>query len=69
MCARGDEQISGVSHQESDLYAPVQKSTEARLLLALTAANDAKVVKTGKKQAYVYGKMGGDVVYIRPPDW
>ena len=69
MCARGDQQISGVSFQESDLYAPVLKSTEARLLLALAAANDAKVVKTDTKQAYLCGDMGDDVVYMRPPDW
>ena len=63
LCARWDQQISGVSFQESDLYAPVLKSTEARLLLALAAANGAKVVKTDTKQAYLYGDMGDDVVY------
>ena len=72
LCARGDQQISGVSFQESDLYAlnlNFLKTTEARLLLALAAANGAKVVKTDTKQAYLYGDMGDDVVYIRPPDW
>ena len=69
MCARGDQQISGVSFQESDLYAPVLKSTEASLLLALAATNGAVVVKTNTKQAYLYGDMGADVVHIRPPDW
>ena len=68
LCARGDQQIPGVSFQESDLYAPVLKAAEARLLLALAAANGAKV-KTDTKQAYLYGDMGDDVVYIRPPDW
>ena len=69
LCTRGDQQISGVSFQESDLYAPVLKSTEARLLLALAAANGAKAVKTDAKQAYLYGDVGDDVVNIRPPDW
>ncbi len=69
MCARRDQQISAVSFQESDLYAPVLKSAEARLSLALAAAYGAKVVKTDTKQAYLYGDMGDDVVYIRPPDW
>ena len=69
LCARGDQQIPGVSFQESDLYAPVLKAAEARLLLALAAANGAKVIKTDTKQAYLYGDMGDDVVYIRPPDW
>ena len=58
----------GVSFQKSDLYAPVLKAADARLLLALAAAEGAKVVKTDTKQAYLYGDMGDDVVYIRPPD-
>ncbi len=69
LCARGDQQIQGVSFQESDLYAPVLKEAEARLLLALAAANGAKVVKTNTKQAYLYCNMGDDMVYIRQPDW
>ena len=63
LCARGDQQISGVSFQESDLYAPVLKSTEARLLLALAAANGANVVKADTKQAYVFGDMGDDGIH------
>ena len=59
---------SGRRFQESDLYAPVLKAAEARLLLALAAANGAKVVKTDTKQVYLYGDMGNYVVYIRPPD-
>ena len=69
LCARGGQQNLGVSFQESDLYVPVLKAAEARLLLALAAANGAKVIKTNNKQAYLYGDMGDDVVYIRPPDW
>ena len=45
------------------------KAAEARLLLALAAANGDKVLKTDTKQAYLYCDMGSDVVYIRPPDW
>ena len=63
MCVRGDQQIAGVSFKETDLYAPVLKAAEARLLLALAD----KVIKTDTKQAYLYGDMGDDVVYIRPP--
>ena len=69
LCARGDQQLPEVSFKESDLYAPVLKATEARLLLALAAAEGAKVIKTDTKKAYLYGDMGDDVVYIRPPDW
>jgi hypothetical protein len=38
------------------------------LLLALAAATGDKVFKTNTKQAYLYGDMGDDMVYIRPPD-
>jgi hypothetical protein len=64
MCAGGDQQIAGVSFKETDLYAPVLKketdlyapvlkAAEARLLLALAAANGNKVLKTNTKQAYL----------------
>ena len=69
LCVRGDQQISGASLKESDLYAPVLKATEARLLLAFAAAEGAKVVKTDTKPAYLYGDMSDAVAYIRPPDW
>ncbi len=67
-CTRGDQQISGVSFKESDLYVPVFKATEARSLLALAAAEGVRVVKTDTKQAYFYGDMGEDIVCIRPSD-
>jgi hypothetical protein len=69
LCARGDQQIPGVGFRESDLYSPVLKATVARLLLAPAAAEGAKVIKTYTEQAYVYGDMGDDVVFVRPPDW
>ena len=68
LCAREDQQLREVSFKESDLYAPVLKAAEARLLLALAAAEGAKVIKTDTTQAYLYGDMGDDIVYIRPPD-
>ncbi len=57
------------SFRESDLYSPVFKAKEARLLLALAALEGVKVIKTETKQAYLYRDMGDDVVYILPPDW
>ncbi len=69
MCVRGDQQIAGVSFKETDLYAPVLKAAEARLLLALAAANGNKVLKTDTKQAYLHGDMGDVVINIRPSDW
>jgi hypothetical protein len=65
---RGDQQIAGVSFKETHLYAPVLKAAAARLLLAL-ATNGDKILKTNTKQAYLYGNMRDDVVFIRPPDW
>ena len=56
-----------VSFKETDLYAPVLKAVEARLLLALAAAEGAKVIKTDTKQAYLYGDMGDDVGYTTRP--
>ena len=50
LCARGDQLLSEVSFKETDLYAPVLKAAEARLLLALAAAEGAKVIKTDTKQ-------------------
>ena len=44
--AQEDQQLPEVSFKESDLYAPVLKAAEARLLLALAAAEGAKVIKT-----------------------
>ena len=41
------------------------KAAEARLLLALAAAEGAKVIKTDTKPAYLYGDMGDDVVVAR----
>jgi hypothetical protein len=69
LCAKGDQQIPGVSFRESELYSPVLKASEERLLLALAAVEGTKVIKTDTKQAYLYGDIGDDVVYIRPPDW
>jgi hypothetical protein len=41
---------------------------EARLSLALAAAEGAKVVWTDTKPAHLYGDMGHGALYIRPPN-
>jgi hypothetical protein len=38
MTIRGDQQVAGESYVANDLYAPVLKSHESRLLLAIAAA-------------------------------
>jgi hypothetical protein len=69
LCARGDQQVDGVNYKETDLYAPTLKAAEGRLLMAIAAANGHKIYKTDTKQAYLYGEMGEDVVYLNPPFW
>ncbi len=63
MCVRRDQQIAGVSFKETDLYAPVLKAAEARLLLTLAAVSGDKGIKTDTKQAYLYCNMEDDMVY------
>jgi hypothetical protein len=63
---RGDQQVAGESFIATDLYAPVLKAHEARLLLlvAIAAAEGCSVYKTDTSQAFLYGNMENDVVYI-----
>jgi hypothetical protein len=44
-------------------------SREVLLLLAIAAAEGCSVYKTDPSQAFLYGSMENDVVYIRAPDW
>ena len=69
MCIRGDQQTEGVNFDSSDLYSPVLKATEARLLAAIAAEHGCPILKTDTRQAFLYGEMGDDKVYVRPPDW
>ena len=68
MCVRGDQQTEE-SFNPSDLYSPVLKAPEARLLAAIAAEHGCPLSKTDTRQAFLYGDMGDDKVYIRPPDW
>ncbi len=65
LCARGDQQISGLSFKESDPCVSVRK---ARLLLEFVAANGAKVIKNNMLLSYSFGDIGDDVVYTLQPD-
>ena len=69
MCVPGDQQTEGLNFDSSDLYSPVLKATEARLLAAIAAEHGCPILKTDTRQAFLYGEMGDDKVYIRPPDW
>jgi hypothetical protein len=69
MTIRGDQQVAGESFVATDLYAPILKAHESRLLLAIAAAEGCSVYKTDTSQAFLYGSMETDVVYIRALDW
>ncbi len=42
---RGEQQVGGESFEPTDLYAPIGKAYEARLLLAIAAAEGCPVWK------------------------
>ena len=68
LCAMGNQQIAGIHFNESDLYAPVLKAHEVRLLVAITAQKGAKMYKYDTSQAFLYGDVDQDL-YARAPDW
>jgi hypothetical protein len=68
MCVLGNYQ-SEDSFNASDLFCPVLKAPEARLLAGIAAEYGCPLLKTDPKQEFLYGDMGDDQVYIRPPDW
>ncbi len=69
MTVRGDQQVAGKSFVATDLYTPVLKVHELPLLLGIAAAEGCLVYKSGTSQAFLYGRMENDVVYIRAPYW
>ena len=69
MCVRGDQQVEGVDYLSSDLYSPTVKASEVRLLTAIAAEHGATIYKTDTRQAFLYGSMGDEDIYVRPPDW
>jgi hypothetical protein len=68
LCIRGDQQKKDEHYQASDLYSPVIKATEIRLLIAIAAQSGLPIYKTDTKQAFLYGDLDEEI-YIRPPDW
>ncbi len=68
MCVLGNHQ-SEDSMNASDVCCPVLKAPETRLLAAIAAEYGCPLLKTDTKQAFLYGDMGEDKVYIRKPDW
>ena len=69
LCVCGNQQVEGVHYQAGDLYAPVMKASEVRLMVAIAAKHGCKMLKTDTKQAFLNGEIGSEKIYIRPPDW
>jgi hypothetical protein len=65
MCIRRGQQIEGESVTASDLYAPVLKAPEAKLLAAIAAEHGCQLLKTDMRQTFLYG-LGdmGDAVTV-----
>ena len=68
LCARGDQQKPHAHFQPDDLYTPVLKATELKLLTAIAAQEGLPIYKTDTKQAFLYGELEEEL-YIYPPDW
>jgi hypothetical protein len=68
LCAMGNQQIAGIHFNESDIYAPVLKAHEVRLLTGIAAQHGAPIYKYDTSQAFLYGDVDQDL-YARAPDW
>ena len=68
LCAMGNQQKAGIHFDERDLYAPVLKAAEVRLLAAIAAQRGAKIYKYDTAQAFLYGDVDQDL-YARASDW
>jgi hypothetical protein len=68
LCAMGNQQLEGLQYNARDLYAPVLKPAEWRLLAAIAAANKTYMIKYDTTQAFLYGDVVEDL-YTRAPDW
>ncbi len=69
LCVCGNQQVEGVHYKSGDLYAPVMKASDVRLMVAIAAQYGCQLLKTDTKQAFLNGEIGDEKIYIRPPDW
>jgi hypothetical protein len=65
----GNQQEEGIHYNSGNLYAPVMKASEVRLMVAVAAQHGNKLLKSDTKQAFLNGDIGDEKIYIRPPDW
>ncbi len=68
LCAIGKQQLEGLQYNTRDLYAPVLKPAEWRLLAAIAAANKTYMIKYNTTQAFLYGDVVEDL-YTHAQDW
>ncbi len=68
LCAMGNQQLEGLQYNAQDLYAPVLKPAEWRLLAAIAAANKTCMIKYDTTQAFLYWDVVEDLS-TRAPDW
>jgi hypothetical protein len=52
LCVCCNQQVEGVHYKSGDLYAPVMKAAEVRLMVAIAAQYGCKMLKTDTKQAF-----------------
>ena len=69
LCAMGNQHIAGIHFNESDLYVPVLKAHEVRLLVAIAAERGAKIYKNDTSQAFLYGDVDQDLYARGPERW
>ncbi len=53
----GNQQVEGVHYKTGDLYAPVKKASEVRLMVAIAAQYECTSLKTDTKQAFLNEKL------------
>ncbi len=58
LCVCCNQQVEGGHFKFGDLYAPVMKASEVRLMVAIAAQYGCKMLKTDTKQEFLYGEIG-----------
>ena len=56
-------------YQLGELYAPLLKAGEVRLLMAIAAKYRLNLFKSNTKQAFLNGDIGEEKIFVRALDW
>ena len=67
-CVMGNQQEKGVHYQLGELYAPVLKAAEVRLLMAIAAQYRLNLFKSNTKQTFLNRDIGDEMIFVRAPD-